>query len=110
VNPLNFTEILQQRAIKRTLANLYGEFEIIPGLVYRASFNIDVDDRLYDSYSPLSIIAQQDINENSGSGSKDNRDFLNLLHESLITYSTRIAEDHSLKFTGLFATQSESYK
>src|SRR5690606_34479658 len=73
-------------------------------------FNIDVDDRLYDTYSPLSIIAQQDINENSGSGSKDNRDFLNLLHESLITYSTRIAEDHSLKFTGLFATQSESYK
>jgi len=110
INPLNFTEILQQRAIKRTLANLYGEFEIIPGLVYRASFNIDVDDRLYDSYSPLSIIAQQDIGENSGSGSKDNRDFLNLLHESLITYSTRLAEDHSLKLTGLFATQSEGYK
>jgi TonB-dependent starch-binding outer membrane protein SusC len=110
VNPLNFTEILQQRALKRTLANLYGEYEIIPGLVYRASLNVDIDDRLYDTYSPLSIIAQQDINENSGSASKDNYDFLNLLHESLITYSTKIADDHSLKLTGLFATQSESYK
>lgn len=109
-NPLNFTEILQQRAIKRTLANLYGEYEVIPGLVYRASFNADIDDRLYDMYSPLSIIAQQDINENSGSASKDNRDFLNLLHESLITYSMQIADNHSLKLTGLFATQSESYK
>jgi len=110
VNPLNFTEILQQRTLKRTLGNFYGEYTLIPGLTYRASFNIDVDDRLYDTYSPLSIIAQQDINENSGSGSKDNRDFLNLLHESLITYSTQIADNHSLKFTGLFATQSESYK
>ncbi|MGK6350126.1 SusC/RagA family TonB-linked outer membrane protein [Parapedobacter sp. DT-150] len=110
VNPLNFTEILQQRAIKRTLANLYGEYEIIPGLVYRASFNVDIDDRLHDTYSPLSIIAQQDINENSGSASKDNRDFLNLLHESLVTYTTQIADNHSLKLTGLFATQSESYK
>ncbi|QNL52419.1 TonB-dependent receptor [Olivibacter sp. SDN3] len=110
VNPLNFTEILQQRAIKRTLANVYGEYTILPGLSYRASFNVDIDDRLHDTYSPLSIIAEQDLNENSGNASKYNRDFLNLLHESLITYTTNIGEDHSLKLTGLFATQSESLK
>lgn len=110
INPLNFTEIMQKRAIKRSLVNVYGEYELLPGLIYRASFNADIDDRLYDFYSPLSIIPLQDINENSGSASKDNRDFLNLLHESLITYSTRFAEDHTLKFTGLFATQTESYK
>lgn len=110
VNPLNFTEILQQRALKRTLANLYGEYTILPGLTYRASLNVDIDDRLYDTYSPLSIIARQDLNENSGTASKDNRDFLNLLHESLITYTTNFADKHSLKLTGLFATQSESYK
>lgn len=110
INPLNFTEVMQKRAIKRSLANVYGEYELLPGLIYRASFNADIDDRLYDFYSPLSIIPLQDINENSGSASKDNRDFLNLLHESLITYSTRFAEDHTFKFTGLFATQTENYK
>lgn len=110
VNPLNFTEILQRNNIKRTLINLFGEYTILPGLVYRASFNSDIENRLYDNYSPLSILNAADINENSGSGSKENRDYLNLLHESLLTYTTKIGEDHSLKFTGLFATQTESYK
>ncbi|MGK9120156.1 TonB-dependent receptor [Olivibacter jilunii] len=110
VNPLNFTEILQRNNIKRTLINLFGEYTILPGLVYRASFNSDIENRLYDNYSPLSILNAADINENSGSGSKENRDYLNLLHESLLTYTTKIGEDHSLKFTGLFATQTEKYK
>ncbi|WP_093327695.1 SusC/RagA family TonB-linked outer membrane protein [Olivibacter domesticus] len=110
VNPLNFTEILQRNNIKRTLINLFGEYTILPGLVYRASFNSDIENRLYDNYSPLSILNAADVNENSGSASKENRDYLNLLHESLLTYTTKIGEDHSLKFTGLFATQTESYK
>ncbi|MEH6307473.1 TonB-dependent receptor [Olivibacter sp. CPCC 100613] len=110
VNPLNFTEILQRNNIKRTLINLFGEYTILPGLVYRASFNSDIENRLYDNYSPLSILNAADVNENSGSASKENRDYLNLLHESLLTYTTKIGDDHSLKFTGLFATQMENYK
>lgn len=109
-NPLNFTEILNRNAIKRTLVNLFGEYTIAPGLIYKASFNADIENRLYDNYSPISIINTADINENSGSGSKENRDFLNLLHESLITYSTKINDDHSVKLTGLYATQMESYR
>src|SRR5690606_27453285 len=38
VNPLNFIEILRRNAIKRTLINLYGEYILLPGLVYKASF------------------------------------------------------------------------
>jgi len=110
VNPLNFLETLRRNSIKRTLINLYGEYTILPGLVYRASFNADNDNRLYDNYSPISLLATSDINENSGSASKDNQDNLSLLHESLLTYTTKIADDHSLKFTGLFATQVQTYK
>ncbi|SEM03505.1 TonB-linked outer membrane protein, SusC/RagA family [bacterium A37T11] len=109
-NPLNFTEILQRAGIKRTLINVFGEYEIIPGLVYRASFNSDIQNQLNDNYSPIAIIAKSDINENSGSGSKNNQDFLNLLHESLLTYTRKFNEVHSLKLTGLFATQVQTYK
>ncbi|GAB2791942.1 TonB-dependent receptor [Rhabdobacter roseus] len=108
VNPLNFTEVLLQRSIKRTLINLYGEFNILPGLTYRASFNSDLENRLIDTYSPISIINRADINDNSGTASKTNGNFLGLLHESIVTYSTKFADNHSLRFTGVFASQVEN--
>lgn len=108
-NPLSFTQIQRNRNMKRALINLYGEYTIIPGLTYRASFNADVDARLHDDYSPISIVAIKDRNDNSGSAVKYNRNSLNLLHESILTYSKRIGEKHSLKFTGVFATQSEKF-
>ncbi|HEV7380983.1 MAG TPA: SusC/RagA family TonB-linked outer membrane protein, partial [Dyadobacter sp.] len=109
INPLNFTSIMRKRTIKRTLINLYGEYTIVPGLTYRASFNADMDLRLLDNYSPISIIAAKDRNENSGSASKNNSNFIGLLHESVLSYSTKIGANHSLKFTGLFATQTDNY-
>ncbi len=108
VNPLNFTAITRQRNIKRTLVNLFGEFEIMPGFTYRASFNADVQNRLDDNYSPLSIINRADINDNSGSASKANSNFLGLLHESILSYNRKFGENHSLRFTGVFASQVEN--
>ena len=108
VNPLNFTAITRQRNIKRTLVNLFGEFEIMPGFTYRASFNADVQNRLDDNYSPLSIINRADINDNSGSASKSNSNFLGLLHESILSYNRKFGENHSLRFTGVFASQVEN--
>jgi TonB-dependent starch-binding outer membrane protein SusC len=47
-----------------------------------------------------------DLNDNSGSGAKINANGLVLLHESILTYARTIAQHHTLKFTGVFATQS----
>jgi TonB-linked SusC/RagA family outer membrane protein len=109
VNPLNFTSMMRNRNIKRSLINLYGEYTIIPGLTYRASFNSDLDIRLIDNYSPIAIIAARDRNDNSGSAYKENRNFMGLLHESVLSYSTKINTNHSLKITGLFATQTDNF-
>lgn len=109
VNPLGLTEVLSQTAIKRTLANVYGEVEIAKGLVYRASFNTDLQGSLMDYYSPRYIIAAGDLNANSGSASKANGNSTLLLHESILTYSTTFAQKHSLKFTGVYAAQSSQY-
>ncbi len=81
---------------------------LLPGLTYRASFNADVQNRLDDIYSPLSIINRADINDNSGSASKSNSNFLGLLHESILSYNRKFGENHSLRFTGVFASQVEN--
>ncbi|MEO6285120.1 MAG: TonB-dependent receptor [Dyadobacter sp.] len=107
VNPLNFAAALNKRDIKRTLANLYGEVNLTQGLTYRASFNIDQRGELYDGYSPRSIINKSDLNDNSGSASKANANYLALLHESILTYSTSLGKNHTFKATAVFGTQLE---
>lgn len=109
-NPLGIAELLNQTAINRTLGNLYGEVMLMKGLTYRASFNVDMQNSLNDTYSPRSIISRNDLNDNSGSGGKNSSYFTSLLHESIITYSKRFADKHSLKFTGVYATQKELFK
>jgi TonB-linked SusC/RagA family outer membrane protein len=107
VNPLNFASILLNRDIKRTLANLYAEVNLFKGLTYRASFNVDQRGELFNSYSPRSIVNKSDLNDNSGSGSKGNANFLALLHESILTYSTNLGKNHTFKATAVFGTQLE---
>jgi TonB-linked SusC/RagA family outer membrane protein len=106
-NPLEFASVMQERTIKRSLINLYGEANILKGLTYRASFNVDQKGELYNYYSPRSIINRNDVNDNSGSGSKVNGNALALLHESILTYSTNFGKNHTLKATGVFGTQIE---
>jgi TonB-linked SusC/RagA family outer membrane protein len=108
-NPLGLAEVLNRTAVKRTLVNLYGEAKLLEGLTYRASFNVDLQSNLNDYYSPLYIIAKNDLNANSGTASKMNSNSTVLLHESILTYSKTFSEQHSLKFTGVFATQSNLY-
>ncbi|WP_461139183.1 SusC/RagA family TonB-linked outer membrane protein [Spirosoma pomorum] len=105
-NPIGLAQILNRTTERRTLGNLYAEFSILKGLTYRASLNVSLQNTLSDYYSPRSIINQADLAAGGGSATKGNGNFLGLLHESVLTYSTTIADKHSLKFTGLFATQT----
>ena len=109
VNPLGLGEILNQTAVKRVLANLFGEVELAKGLNYRASFNTDLQSSLNDYYSPRYIINPVELNVNSGTAGKTNSNSTLLLHESILTYNKTFADKHSLKFTGVFATQSNQF-
>ena len=107
-NPVGLAQILNRTNLKRTLTNLYGEVNILKRLTYRASFNVDFSNSLNDYYSPLSIIAQVERNANSGAAQKNNRYTTDLLHESILTYNGAFG-DHSLKVTGVFGTQSNTF-
>lgn len=106
-NPLGLASILNKTNIQQILSNLYVEAKLAEGLTYTASFNAVLRNDLNDFYSPISIIAQGDRNATSGSGRKFNRDVSTLLHESIFTYSKKFGENHSLRFTGVFSTQSD---
>ncbi|GAA4343579.1 TonB-dependent receptor [Flaviaesturariibacter amylovorans] len=108
VNPLGLAEITDRNATVRSIVNVYGEAKILKGLSYRASFNVDLNDGANDYYSPIYIVAVRDRNANTGSAAKFNDRGITLLHESILTYTTEIARDHTFKFTGVFATQSNS--
>lgn len=106
-NPLGFAQTLNETNLRRTLANFYGEIEIVKNLTYRASFNIDLQNNINDRYSPRSIVSIRDLTDLSGSGSKSNSNFTGLLHESILTYARSLGANSTLKFTGVFATQSD---
>ncbi|HZG26019.1 MAG TPA: TonB-dependent receptor [Chitinophagaceae bacterium] len=105
-NPLGLAAIKNETATKRTLANVFGEANILKGLTYRASFNVDLQSGLNNFYSPIAILGSADINAGSGSAGKGNSNTTLLLHESILTYATEFAEQHSLKFTGVYASQA----
>lgn len=109
VNPLNFAAALNERSIKRSLVNLFGEVNILKGLTYRASFNADQRGELYNGYSPRSIVNKSDLTDNSGSAQKTNDNYLVLLHESMLTYNTMFGKNHSLKITGVFGSQTSQF-
>ncbi len=76
------------------------------GLTYRADMNVIQSSALTDSYSPRSISNTSDL-ASAGSAGKANSYGTNLLHESILTYQTKLNDVHSLKFTGVFATQKQ---
>ncbi len=109
VNPLGLLSILNRNNAYRTLANVYVEAKIAKGLTYRASFNSDLQSALNNTYSPRYILATADQNANSGSASKSNSNGIVLLHESILTYQKVFATTHSLRVTGVFATQTNNF-
>jgi TonB-linked SusC/RagA family outer membrane protein len=107
VNPLGLAQILNRDKTNRTLANIYAEFAPLKGLTYRANFNPVISSGLTDYYSPRSIMNSGDLASGGGTARKENSNTVVLLHESVLTYQTRF-DQHSLKFTGVFATQSNN--
>ncbi|WP_304516432.1 SusC/RagA family TonB-linked outer membrane protein [Cecembia rubra] len=109
-NPLGLAKILNKTNIQQVLSNLYMEAKLAEGLTYTASFNAVLRNDLNDFYSPISIIALGDRNATSGSGRKFNRDQSTLLHESIFSYNKKLGDNHSLRVTGVFSTQSDQVR
>lgn len=88
----------------RTLGTLYGEYQIIKGLVFRTSLNLDNTDNNSNSYSPYTIAGTQAARTFTGtnnllaatSGSYSSYRRQTFVNENTFTYSTVIKKDHSI--------------
>src|SRR5205823_3900257 len=88
------------------LANIYVDFSLFKGFTYRPSFNVDLGNTLSEFYSPLSLLSQSQLASGGGSASNITSYGRTLLHESIFTYRTRLAEHHTLAATAVLATQA----
>jgi TonB-dependent starch-binding outer membrane protein SusC len=107
-NPMGLAVIIDKTNTNRLLGNFYSEFQLLKGLSYRADFNLIQNSSLNDYYSPRSIVNTGNLSSGAGTAGKTNNNGINLLHESILTYKASMGGGHSLKFTGVFATQIQN--
>ena len=91
----------------RTLGTLYGEYEIIKGLSFRSTLNLDNTDENRNTYVPyIATGANAAARTFSGannltganSGTYNSFRHQNFVNENTLTYNTSIHSDHSLSF------------
>ena len=88
----------------RTLGSIYGEYQIIPGLNFRTSVNLDNTDNNGTAYSPYVIAGTLAARTFTGSnnllaatsGSFSGYRRQTFVNENTLTYNTVIKNDHSL--------------
>ncbi|WP_223860902.1 SusC/RagA family TonB-linked outer membrane protein [Spirosoma validum] len=105
-NPLNYITPINRQTTQRILANVYVDFSLFKGLTYRPSFNADLGTTLAEFYSPLSLLSQSQLASGGGNATNTSSYGRTLLHESIFTYRTRLAEHHTLTVTAVLATQA----
>ena len=105
-NPLNFITPINRQTSQRILANVYIDFTLFKGFTYRPSFNVDLGNTLAEFYSPLSLLSQSQLASGGGSASNSTSYGRTLLHESIFTYRTCLAQHHTLAATVVLASQA----
>lgn len=105
-NPLNYITPENRQTSQRILANVFVEFALFNGFTYRPSFNVDLGNTLSEYYAPLSLLSKSQLASGGGSASNTSSYGRTLLHESIFTYRTRLAEHHTLTATAVLATQA----
>jgi TonB-linked SusC/RagA family outer membrane protein len=99
----------------RTLGTVYGEYQIIPGLVFRSSVNLDNTDNTTTAYSPYTIagtVASRTFTGSNNllaatSGSYSSYRRQTFVNENTLTYSTVIKNNHSINLLAGYSYNSD---
>lgn len=106
-NPLVGSLVTDVTRTNTILSNVYLDITLAKGLKYRANLSANTNNALNDYYFPIAAFTPGEITVSGGLGGygmKLNTNFMRLMHESILTYDKTIANDHVLKFTGVFST------
>jgi TonB-linked SusC/RagA family outer membrane protein len=107
-NPLNSLEFAGTKNKSfRGLGTTFAEYEIIPGLKARYSFNVDYTQGSAFTFNPSfvgGVNAPPPVVPNSSTGKSDS---FNWLSEALLTYDKTFAEDHRFNVVLGYSAQKE---
>ncbi len=87
----------------RALWSIFGEYEMLPGLVYKANFGMDYTDSRRELYQPQSYFSGRRLLGEGGIGNLFSRSWL---HESTLNYTNTFNEKHNLNLLTGFTTQN----
>jgi len=87
----------------RGLVNVFGEYEIIPGLRLRTSFGVDYSSATEKRYIPSTTFLGA---QTAGSGYEGTSNRYSWLNENTLTYSRKFNDIHAVDIVGGFTVQS----
>ncbi|MDO6434894.1 TonB-dependent receptor [Flavitalea sp. BT771] len=89
--------------IFRGLVNVFGEYEIIPGLRLRSSIGVDYSSSTEKRYIPTTTYLGA---QTTGSGYAGTSNRYSWLNENTLTYSRKFNESHAVDIVGGFSLQA----
>lgn len=95
--------VFDETTANRVFGNIYGEVEFLKGLKYRVMFGADIRNSISGTFNG----AQSSIRLGSpANASQTNNRASSWVFDNILTYNTRIKENHSLNITLLHELQS----
>jgi len=91
----------------RVLMNAYVEYELVEGLNFKSTFNVQTGNRNIFQFNPSTIGVLFIPPPRIPSGSDDTRRFSNWVNENTLSYQKKIGEDHS--FDALIGFSAQKY-
>lgn len=107
-NPVaSATEIFHEAVNNRLIGNIYGEYEILPGLTFKSSWGVDLLSLKEDQFFPSTTNAGAGAR---GIGSSVNNQDLNFLHEQFLTYRKTFGSVHNINAVLGYSQQKSSFE
>lgn len=109
----NYYQVLLQ-AVNRTknltlIGNAFASYQIIEGLKFKTSININTENTINRNFSPSTILGGT-IPATSASASYNTSSFLSWLSENTLTYTKTINEKHNIEAFVGYTAQKVNYE
>jgi len=111
-NQPNPVMVLNQSVHKHTethlLSSTYINYEIIPSLNFKSTFNVDLDYQSQKDFTPSTLGSTNNPPPHIPAGAYGESHYLNWANENSLTYKKEFDGGHSLTLLGVFSEQKQS--
>lgn len=106
-NPLAIIEGVEDQLNQfRTFTNLYAEYKLMEGLTFKTFFGADINNYKRNFFRKNSLLYRT-ATSGEPYGQSSSSESVNWLTEQTLTYTTKLAEDHTLTAMAGYSTQKE---